>query len=527
VKLSRHVFTTSWNVHAWAGVVAALVLHVMFLTGALTLWKPELELWQEPLSQLTRKPQTYAETLDFVVSKLGHVPDDMWLSFPEGSHGVVSAAVFDGGANAWRYYTVDAASGRLFETREGLGEFVYHLHFLWHDAAPIFYYVAGLLSVGLLLALGTGLVIHLKDIVRQFHQFRATRAERVVASDLHKVLGVMGLPFQIFYAYTGALFVLAPLFLAAFQGPVFGGDAGRAQAFAFGLPPLTAVERGAASSVLPADELVRRARQAQPGLVAEAVNFRFHGATNGAVQVHGDVEGLPFGHATVQVRETDGSIIATHRPETALNGRLQRWLLGVHLAHFGGPATRVLFTLLALATCVTLLSGNWIWLSRRQHQANSLGYHVLARLTVGAGAGSILATGALFFASRTLPLDLPRRLAFEEASFFLPFSACIVGALFCSRPRKLWAPLLALSAVLTIATPLVAGRIAPAGILGSGERIPGVVGVDVTLLAVGLCLALGAAHLHRRMSLAAAPLPLTTDTPSLAPDHSTEVFRHG
>ncbi|AGP41615.1 hypothetical protein BE04_18715 [Sorangium cellulosum] len=44
-KLSRHAFTTFWGVHAWAGVVGGLLLHVMFLSGGITLFRRQLAVW--------------------------------------------------------------------------------------------------------------------------------------------------------------------------------------------------------------------------------------------------------------------------------------------------------------------------------------------------------------------------------------------------------------------------------------------------------------------------------------------------
>jgi uncharacterized iron-regulated membrane protein len=48
LQLSPRTFRIYWDVHAWAGVVAALLLHVMFFMGAFALFQRELDAWANP-----------------------------------------------------------------------------------------------------------------------------------------------------------------------------------------------------------------------------------------------------------------------------------------------------------------------------------------------------------------------------------------------------------------------------------------------------------------------------------------------
>lgn len=137
------------------------------------------------------------------------------------------------------------------------------------------------------LVLVTGVLIHLKDIVRRFHQFRPDKSRRVLWSDMHKVLGVMGLPFQLMYAYTGAFIVLALLLLKTFTGPVFGGDEKRAAAVAWGSLDSGGTRPGAAAQTLSLDELVARAVKLRPDLQPEFIHVMHHGRENGVVEVGG------------------------------------------------------------------------------------------------------------------------------------------------------------------------------------------------------------------------------------------------
>ncbi len=50
MKLHRRTFQLFWDVHAWASVVGALLLYVMFFAAAFALFYPQLDDWAEPVA---------------------------------------------------------------------------------------------------------------------------------------------------------------------------------------------------------------------------------------------------------------------------------------------------------------------------------------------------------------------------------------------------------------------------------------------------------------------------------------------
>jgi hypothetical protein len=190
--------------------------------------------------------------------------------------------------------------------------------------------------------------------------------------------------------------------------------------------------------------------------------------------------------------------------------------MGLHFAQFGGLPVRALMLLLTLASCLAILSGNWIWLSRRASSPR----RKLSRLTVGVGAGAWVAFGALLFASRALPMSWPKRGGAEELIFFASLAACMAWAGVVRDERTLWWKQLALAAVLWGATPVLAALHSTAGVFGARPRDPTVIGVDLALLAFGVGLA-ATAWAFRPASAPAA----TSVSPLTARARSSEVFR--
>ncbi len=496
-KLSRHAFTTFWDVHAWAGVLGGLLLYVMFLTGGISLFQEQLAVWEEPLSQQRSPAEAVGlgATLEQGLSAIGAKPAELWFYPPKSGLGAARLRYFEQGkdTSVWIH-------GGLTPERERLAGFLFQLHYLWHETTGVWlFYLAGLLAVALLLAIVTGVLIHLKDIARQFHQFRPDKARRVLFSDMHKVLGVMGLPFQLMYAYTGAFLVSGSLLLQAFTGPVFGGDTARAERVAYGAPFSEKGGPGAPARGLSLDELAARARAAEPRLAPETFRLRHHGLDDGIIDVRGAVLGVPFGQGLVRLRATDGAVLYLDTPSTeGARGAVTRWISGLHLARFGGVTLRVLFFMLAMGTCATILTGNWIWLARRQARQEALGNRILARLTAGIGAGTLVAIAALFLASRALPLELLGRTRAEELTFFVVLGLCVAWALAARDDKRLWSWQLGLAGLLLLPVPALAARWSGAGLFGSGQKLGAVVAVDVALLLFALLLCASAWVLRRR-----------------------------
>ncbi|WP_437876168.1 PepSY-associated TM helix domain-containing protein [Sorangium sp. So ce513] len=503
-KLSRHAFTTFWDVHAWTGMIGGLLLHVMFLSGGITLFRRQLAVWEEPLTQERSSiEQTgFQAMLDRALAAAGTTPEQLWLDLPQGGLGAARIQYFAQGeaVSSWVHH-------EIVPERERLSEFLYELHYLWHRATGEWlFYLGGLLCVALLLALATGVLIHLKDIVRQFHQFRPDRKRRVLWSDMHKVLGVMGLPFQVMYAYTGAFFVFLGLLVQVFTGPAFGGDAARADLVAWGASFADEPERGAPARGLTLDEIMARARAAEPRLVPERLRIRHHGLDSGTVELRGSIEGVPFARGVARLRATDAAVLSLDAPgaEGARSGAF-RWIYGLHYADFGGVTLRILFFVLALATCATILTGNLIWLGRREARRESVGNRLLARLTVGIGAGTVVAIAALFLASRAFPLDWAARAAAEDLTFVVVLGLCVAWALAARDGGRLWWQQLGLAGLLLLPVPALAARWSGAGLFGAGQKLGAVVAVDVALLVTAAALCASAWALRRAAQRHAAP----------------------
>lgn len=429
MKLHRRTFQIFWDVHAWGGLISALILYVMFFAAAFAPFEPALTAWAEPGAHAARPgPRKLAPLLDQLMREAGAAgPERIAFSFRDG---LTSATVSAAASTRELFYASD--TGQLEPRRSELAHFLYELHYLGPIPGGI--YVAGVASLLLGLALVTGLLIQLKDFVRQWFQFRSTRAARTVASDLHKLLGVLGLPFQLFYAWSGAVLCLSwACVQPAFTATVFHGDVKAALAEVGYAEPVPPVGRTGAVPIN-LDELVRKAERAVPGLAPTWIGIEHPGDEAASLQIYGTVPSSAFGNAEVSLRASDGAILRVSTPGRASpRARFEAWLFGLHYVAFGAGTLDFVYALLALATCAVILSGNLIWLWRRDRSV--LGNRLLEGLTLGVGVGMPLAVCVMFAANRVFA-RAPALPSHEKLSFWLAFAVAVLGGLVSGRTRK-------------------------------------------------------------------------------------------
>jgi uncharacterized iron-regulated membrane protein len=427
MKLTPRTYQIYRELHAWLGVSAALIVYVTFFLGAFALFRHELNAWANPAPAPAAAPpalQPLLEALDREQPLLGK---ERVAFLPEPA-GLRAYWHGDGQRHEFRY---SPASGRLEPLRSDLGTFLHRMHFL--GPLPRGVYAAGLGALALLLGLVTGVLIHFRDLLRHGLRWRSA-APRSWASALHELLGVLALPFQLGYAWTGAMLALGLITVEpALLATLFRGDRAAASAVHgdAGEPPAPS---GRPLGQLPQlDQLLARARRELPELQPNWIGIEYVGDERSSVSIYGDVTSLPFGSAGVMLNAADGAVLGVMRAEhTHALERFEAWFFGLHRARFG-HAAKLLYALLALVTCGVLASGNLIWLRRREARSAHWSNQLLERASAGVCVGLIVATAALLGASRWPGVAAGRG---ETTAFWLVWGACAAAAFLLRSSRR-------------------------------------------------------------------------------------------
>lgn len=496
---------TYQTVHTWSGLLAGFALFVAFYAGALIVFHNDIAAWQNPPWRSAADADIPIHTLiDRLVTTQPAARNDFGIVLPtDSSH---AAYAFWQDKNSERF----ATASQLHEPRAEAGEneladFIYALH----DSLglPVVgLYLMGIVSVLYGLALVSGVLIHLPQLVSDLFAMRAGRNLKRLWQDAHNAIGVISLPFHIIFSITGALFCLFGITLAALNTVAFDGKLYSAFAQATQTTP-TVTASGIPATMLSPEALIERARATALTLGVttfepDYLHFVHYGDRNAVAEVRGLSQHTLGTFGTVVLSARDGSVLGTHLGNAySLNGISYAALYGLHFGSFGGRTVQWLYFILGLAGAFLFYSGNLLWIEsrrKRRHLDQPRRTRVMARATVGVFLGTCLGISGAFAATWIavrLGVDagLPQRIA----CFGLFLGACAYA---CMRPiAKAMVELLVATAALTIVVAVV-DLIGNAGAMTQAwtPLSYSVLGVDLTGIALGILFACFARAAARR-----------------------------
>lgn len=383
---SQRTLNRLFVLHSWAGIVTGLLMFIVCFSGAVVVFKNEIDLWANPsLAQLPRSATP--ASLDAVLTQLhtrypGATVET--IALPDAVNPSYFAFVRERGAPASTRTKVALRSDTgtvVGPVDSQLGQYLRMLHvFLFFGPR----WIVGFLGAAMLVLIVTGIVIHRKILAELFTQ-RWGRSFRVVMSDLHKSAGIWGLGFHILIATTGAWMGLAPLFEQGYKYVTTNSTEVAATA-----KPARKAAGDAAEPVRmqSLDALYATAQQAVPGLEARYVSMRRWGTDTAEASFTGNLGGHLASTARVDIHAATGVPRKVHDPRTAgfwslVNGLMEP----LHFGDFGGLALKWLYFLLGMTPAFLSISGTLIWLDARQQRRRE------AEAAQGASASGITAAG--------------------------------------------------------------------------------------------------------------------------------------
>jgi len=463
-KLPSRAYKLLWDAHSAAGIVIGLALFVLFATGALLLFRGEVRQWEEPTLRPTDgEPQSLTALTTPVLDSLGQgtaLPAYVYATLPEAPDDNLYVHASGGTVGPSHNTWVNTRTGDwVGNPHEGaLTQTLYHLHFFF-QFGKWGLHLAGLIGLFGLLAVTTGTLVHVNRLVKDFFQFRPTKSLRVAWADAHKVLGTIGLPFQTMYVFTGAYFGLVGLIAMMYAPLLFDGNTGTFYRKAGYYAPTVQVD---SAQVAPGDRprlggLVARADRTWDDFAPETVVATGLGTPTARVEVVGRTAGTVVGGTGAVVFHGETGAVLLKRPPSeagALNDVVQT-MEQLHFADFGGLALKILFFLLAVASCAVILTGNLTWLEVRRGQDRWIN-RVLARLTAGVATGLLPALAVLFLADRWAPHGVAMD-EWTDVAFFGAWALAAAYALLRSNVARTHRHLLATGGLLCLLVPIANG----------------------------------------------------------------------
>ncbi|MEM8485511.1 MAG: PepSY-associated TM helix domain-containing protein [Bacteroidota bacterium] len=451
-----------WDSHSIVGIVIGIGLFVIFYCGAFTLYRADLMQWADPAYRVSQNKLPVEDVIDPIMKSQP----------PAEGADVLFINAFDERPYYWlRYETVagDTLEVQLSATtgmelpwqgRSRLARIIYDLHFFRQAGTPG-RILSGIVAVFFLFTLIGGLLIHLRKLPKDWHTFRPKEKLRTSLADAHTVLGLIGFPFTIMYAITGAFFSLLILVLAPTVLVVFDGDQGMVESLLEGVEHAEFEASGNAQEMLYPSEIIRQVSERWGDVSITSLSYEGWGDANAIAVVSGQtVETLATAGAAVVLAGT-GEILDESTPQqTTALGKTVAVMTNLHFASFGGWLLNFLFFVLAIAASAVILTGNVLWILVRRPKdplATPALHKFLGRLTIGAGIGLVAAIPFLMIVSRLLPIEMEGRAFWEEAIFFGSWLVLILVAFIGRPPLEIGGKLLFLAGILSVLVPISNG----------------------------------------------------------------------
>ena len=503
--MKQKTFTQSMSwLHTWCGLLLGWVLFAIFLTGTIAVFDKELNWWMQP--ELSKGPldQSAATHTAQRWLEANHSDAASWnISLP--TERAPALAVSTGEQRRGERTYLDPLSGEVLEPRETVGgNFFFRFHYTLHMPRLLGIWLVGFAAMAMLVALISGIVIH-KKIFKEFFTFRPRKGQRSWL-DGHNASAVLLLPFHLMITYTG-LVIFFLIYMPAALDALYDGDRQAMQRD----------QRADSSQQVQAPgrdgqrrqpEAGREAGQPRPELsVATApllplADFIVRGEAHYG---KGTLSGLTVSNpgkpnARVAVRPLLGSRIELTKGEQMLfdgvTGKLlqapppsraslltQRVMAGLHFAQFGGYPMRWLYFLCGLVSCVMIASGLVLYTvkQRKQAKGSRTFLNAVERLNIATVAGLCVASIALLWANRLLPVELAGRGVWETRVFFGVWLLTLAHA--AARPVFVaWREQLFTAAGLCVALPML-------GLLDGFALDATRLSVEITSVALGVTLA--------------------------------------
>lgn len=379
-----------YDLHSWLGAFVGLSLYAVCFSGVVALFDAELEPWVhsggEPVARGQAAPAALDAALAFALA--ARPGGDFTLRLPSPHRLALEVRA---GRESARFDPLTGAG--LLTAGEGPNGVLTRFHGeLLLPAAVGRPLVAGL-GVTMLTLVITGVVLHRKWLAELF-TLRLYRSRRLRCADLHRSVGLWGLPFHAMIAFTGAVLGFSGYALVAAVLTSTGGDQAAAMAaMGMGPPKAAAAISAEAPSALPLAELLARAAAGLPDFTPETMVVKGYGAPNGMVEAFGHLPGRLVYYPSVTLSTATGAVIrVTDWSRESWGRRLYAMTTPLHYASYGGIWLKVLYAALGAGGCFMAISGLRLLRLRPGGEVGGL-----ARFGVGVVWGLPAATAALFW----------------------------------------------------------------------------------------------------------------------------------
>lgn len=306
------------------------------------------------------------------------------------------------------------------------------------------------------------------------------------------ILQIIGLPFQLIYAVTGAMFGLLPLLLIPSAFLLFDGDAEKVMETVNPSMAIHPPEDSTAVKSIHLQEYYLKAKQLFPNKEITRIGTHHLGSNDGMISINVDDEIAINGGGFVMYALKDGRELMRLQPnEVEYTNSVLNAMTKMHYGAFGGFFMRIIYFFLGLITCFMLIKGILLWYearNNRKYTDKQQRFHYrITKLFLSICLAMLPATALIFLANKLVPYETPSRVLVVNSIFFISWLVFTTVGLFQKKFRKISLNYLLMFGLLGLLVPLANGYVTGDWFwktISEGNWY--VAGVDLSWLVIGI-----------------------------------------
>lgn len=363
MRLNKQLF----KIHSWLGLINGFFLILLGLSGSALVFKEDIDNWANE-KLLTVQQRGKKLPLDFFYKDISRRYPNLdgiaWMNPDDAPNKAYNFRLYLNDARITSYdlglITYDPFTGKILREGElddlspSAIEWVYQFHFSLQLGVPGAAYTA-LLGLCMILSILTGTIIYKKSIkkVLTFQVKIKGKNWRTISSDLHRVVGVWSLFFNIIIAFTGFWLNLFAFDVRDWQKEITP-------------TPLNTL----ASYSL--DSLYLQALAQMPDLMPQYVylptqpekKFTVRGAVKGEAAIWDGNNSIDFDAQTGKL------VRITRIANEHFWDKVEASFYALHIGSYGGLAIKILYTTIGLTPGLLSVTGFLLWWRRkRKHRS--------------------------------------------------------------------------------------------------------------------------------------------------------------
>lgn len=455
--MKKYTLKNLTDAHGWLGIIISGLLFVVFFAGSISLFRHEIFLWSVQPTHVIKQGEilSASEIMELAIADRPFNAKEHLTILPPSEETPYYQAYVD---------LIEEQAGREFigllldpYTGQVVGEvdqfiladFIYKLH---RDLnIPFGIYIIGFVTLFFFFMLLSGILLHARKLVGNFFQYRTDSNTRSKLLDMHNVVGTISIPFTLMYALSGLIFNLVIIYQIAFAVILYKGDQ-EALLNDAGVRSVEVEWQDNPQKFNNIDQLVEQ-YSAEFGRVPKVVRMYNYGDESTVMHLIGRIDGNFAQRFEVAINLSDNSII--FKDDVNQHSEVRHGIDTLSELHFGGFAgldLRFIYFILGIAVCGLIVTGNLLWIEKRQKQlkASKRSVKVATYTTLISTLGFGIACCVAFLAERLLPVSFPERADFVIYAFVATLLISAIIALFIEKQTFLVASFVSAAGILLL-----------------------------------------------------------------------------